>query len=397
MFDGMDYQKEYRIADLLRRQWLGILTAEEQTELEAWKAQEKHARLCARIMDRTELKNRNLYVDELDVDGGWRRLRKQLAGVPVRKRRFLARYRVVACLLLLIGIGACLVFHRYNRPEPSDAFVRTILPGASKAVLITDEGRQIVLQDSLNQEIRVDESVTVRNTGVAAEYCPGNRQLAGQTKIKYNTIVVPRGGEYEVRLPDGTYVWLNADSEIRFPVGFTGRDRQVGLKGEAYFKVAKDSLRPFIVNVYDKLSVEVLGTEFNVQAYAADEVVKTTLNRGKVRVAMGEEILELAPDQQAVCDLRHQRLQKREVKADYFSAWKDGKFIFEDERLENMLNSLARWYDISVFYQNEELKDFHFTGDLEKYNDFSVTLRMLEKATNIRFLVTGRTVVVQMT
>ena len=109
-----------------------------------------------------------------------------------------------------------------------------------------------------------------------------------------------------------------------------------------------------------------------------------------------ERKFELTPDQQAICDLRQQTFQKIEVNASCFSAWKDGKFIFEDERLENILNSLARWYNISVFYQNEELKNFHFTGDLERYDDFSVTLRMLEKATNIRFLVTGRTVVVQM-
>ena len=255
--------------------------------------------------------------------------------------------------------------------------------------------RTIILQDSLNQEIQVDESVTVKNTGLLAEYCLQDLQAAEQAEIKYNTIVVPRGGEYEVRLPDGSYVWMNADSEIRFPVVFTGQTRQVSLKGEAYFKVEKDSLHPFIVNVYDKLKVEVLGTEFNVQAYSGDEVVKTTLNCGKVRVMMGKEALELAPDQQAVCDLRHRRFHKIEVNANYFSAWKDGKFIFEDEPLENILNSLARWYNISVFYQNEELKNFHFTGDLERYDDFSVALRMLEKATNIRFLVTGRTVVVQ--
>ena len=166
------------------------------------------------------------------------------------------------------------------------------------------------------------------------------------------------------------------------------------MSGEAYFEVRRNEKLPFRVQA-GEMKVEVLGTEFNVQAYSGDEVVKTTLNCGKVRVMMGKEALELAPDQQAVCDLRHRRFHKIEVNANYFSAWKDGKFIFEDEPLENILNSLARWYNISVFYQNEELKNFHFTGDLERYDDFSVALRMLEKATNIRFLVTGRTVVVQ--
>ncbi|MFR8080511.1 MAG: FecR family protein [Odoribacter splanchnicus] len=384
----MEYQEEYRMADLIRRQWLGIITAEEQAELEAWSLQEEHARLYAKIRNQAELQKRNLYVDGLDVDGVWHKLREQIADVPVRKRRFFTRYRVVACLLLLIGVGTLLVYNRYSRLQPSDLLVQSIHPGSSKAVLITNEGKQIILQDSLNQEIQVDESVTVKNTGLLNIVC----RFTGQNRpIILRSL--PRGGN----IGSSATGWLcvmNADSEIRFPVVFT-QTRQVSLKGEAYFKVEKDSLHPFIVNVYDKLKVEVLGTEFNVQAYSGDEVVKTTLNCGKVRVMMGKEALELVPDQQAVCDLRHRRFHKIEVNANYFSAWKDGKFIFEDEPLENILNSLARWYNISVFYQNEELKNFHFTGDLERYDDFSVALRMLEKATNIRFLVTGRTVVVQ--
>ena len=222
MYNEMEYQEEYRMADLIRRQWLGIITAEEQAELEAWSLQEEHARLYAKIRNQAELQKRNLYVDGLDVDGVWHKLREQIADVPVRKRRFFTRYRVVACLLLLIGVGTLLVYNRYSRLQPSDLLVQSIHPGSSKAVLITNEGKQIILQDSLNQEIQVDESVTVKNTGLLAEYCLQDLQAAEQAEIKYNTIVVPRGGEYEVRLPDGSYVWMNADSEIRFPVVFTG-------------------------------------------------------------------------------------------------------------------------------------------------------------------------------
>ena len=209
MYNEMEYQEEYRMADLIRRQWLGIITAEEQAELEAWSLQEEHARLYAKIRNQAELQKRNLYVDGLDVDGVWHKLREQIADVPVRKRRFFTCYRVVACLLLLIGVGTLLVYNRYSRLQPSDLLVQSIHPGSSKAVLITNEGKQIILQDSLNQEIQVDESVTVKNTGLLAEYCLQDLQAAEQAEIKYNTIVVPRGGEYEVRLPDGS-VFLRA-------------------------------------------------------------------------------------------------------------------------------------------------------------------------------------------
>ena len=209
-----------------------------------------------------------------------------------------------------------------------------------------------------------------------------------------NRLLTANGSKGRFVLPDSTVVWLNSNSLLEYPETFSSSAREVSLSGEAYFEVRRNEKLPFRVQA-GEMKVEVLGTEFNVQAYSGDEVVKTTLNCGKVRVMMGKEALELVLDQQAVCDLRHRRFHKIEVNANYFSAWKDGKFIFEDEPLENILNSLARWYNISVFYQNEELKNFHFTGDLERYDDFSVALRMLEKATNIRFLVTGRTVVVQ--
>ena len=150
MYNEMEYQEEYRMADLIRRQWLGIITAEEQAELEAWSLQEEHARLYAKIRNQAELQKRNLYVDGLDVDGVWHKLREQIADVPVRKRRFFTRYRVVACLLLLIGVGTLLVYNRYSRLQPSDLLVQSIHPGSSKAVLITNEGKQIILQDSLN-------------------------------------------------------------------------------------------------------------------------------------------------------------------------------------------------------------------------------------------------------
>lgn len=392
---GMDYREEYWIANLIGRQLMGGITPEEKARLDEWCRQAGHAELYDRISSELELAERNRYVEELNVDGAWRRVRGKL---PVSRERtvfFSLWYKVAACVILLLGLAAFLFYSRDGKAPRQEQVAQAVVPGSSKAVLITAEGRQIVLQDSLVRTIQIDEAVVVSNTGSVVEYRMKSGMQATDTGVKYNTVVVPRGGEYELRLADGTRVWLNSDSELHFPVQFSGKERQVILKGEAFFKVAKDSLRPFIVDACRKMKVEVLGTEFNVQAYPEDEELRTTLNRGKVRIGIGDEKLMLYPNQQAVCYVQRNTLEMRQVKAGNYSAWKDGKFIFEDECLENILNRLARWYNISFLYRSGDLKDFHFTGDLEKYDDFSVALWMLEKSTNIRFQVTGKSVVVQ--
>ena len=183
-----------------------------------------------------------------------------------------------------------------------------------------------------------------------------------------NRLLTANGSKGRFVLPDSTVVWLNSNSLLEYPETFSSSAREVSLSGEAYFEVRRNEKLPFRVQA-GEMKVEVLGTEFNVQAYSGDEVVKTTLNCGKVRVMMGKEALELAPDQQAVCDLRHRRFHKIEVNANYFSAWKDGKFIFEDEPLENILNSLARWYNISVFYRDRvENEDATEAGGTQKFS-----------------------------
>mgnify|MGYP000406000360 FL=1 len=392
MYNEMEYQEEYRMADLIRRQWLGIITAEEQAELEAWSLQEEHARLYAKIRNQAELQKRNLYVDGLDVDGVWHKLREQIADVPVRKRRFFTRYRVVACLLLLIGVGTLLVYNRYSRLQPSDLLVQSIHPGSSKAVLITNEGKQIILQDSLNQEIQVDESVTVKNTGLLAEYCLQDLQAAEQAEIKYNTIVVPRGGEYEVRLPDGSYVWMNADSEIRFPVVFTGQTRQVSLKGEAYFDVTKNDKQPFIVET-DLGEVKVYGTQFNVKFYPEEKEIKATLVEGNIGFK-SEEVAELKikPGYQLRLAEGAKKPEVKPVKIYNEIAWKNRMFCFESERLESIMLKLERWYNVDIIFEDSGLKKFKFSGNLNRYDNIDKILHFFEEVFDVKFAVEENTI-----
>ena len=388
-----DFDVEYRIAELIAREATGVISEKEQEELNRWKGVYAHEKLYKKIVSPEEFGKRNQYAASVNVNERWKSVLNKITFEKKRKYLHFPLFRYVAGLLLLVSIAFYYIWQKKEIiPSPQST---AIVAGSSKAILITDEGKQILLQDTPLRQIKVDKAVLVQNDGYEATYClPDSLQLQ-EEEMKYNTLVVPRGGEYILQLSDGTRIWLDSDSEIYFPVHFTGNVREVRLKGEAYFEVAHDSLHPFYVDVYGKMKVSVLGTKFNIQAYAGDFLINTTLNEGKVRVSAGQQKIDLAPNQQAIFNPTEQTLLLRQVNASDYSAWKDGMFIFENARLEEILNRLARWYDISVFWQTEDCKDFHFTGDLEKYEDVAVVLKMLEKSTDICFDINGRSIVVR--
>ena len=384
----------FQIAAKYATNLMGIATPEEREALENWKQESVwHTNLAERLDQEEDFKENQQLLERFSVTEAWKKMEKNLDKAMGRRAGGRRWWKYAAVILVMLGGGFWYFQMKTAVPVKPPLIVQQSIPSGKRSAKLTlGNGKVVKLVPNGRFTLAEMDGTVIQKDSTGIDY----RQIGvGEDTLVYNQMETLTGMEYTLTLSDGTRVYLNAESRLKYPVVFRGTERVVELSGEAYFKVEKDSLHPFIVNVYDKLKVEVLGTEFNVQAYSGDEVVKTTLNCGKVRVMMGKEALELVPDQQAVCDLRHRRFHKIEVNANYFSAWKDGKFIFEDEPLENILNSLARWYNISVFYQNEELKNFHFTGDLERYDDFSVALRLLEKATNIRFLVTGRTVVVQ--
>ena len=384
----------FQIAAKYAANLMGIATPEEREALENWKQESVwHTNLAERLDQEEDFKENQQLLERFSVTEAWKKMEKNLDKAMGRRAGGRRWWKYAAVILVMLGGGFWYFQMKTAVPVKPPLIVQQSIPSGKRSAKLTlGNGKVVKLVPNGRFTLAEMDGTVIQKDSTGIDY----RQIGvGEDTLVYNQMETLTGMEYTLTLSDGTRVYLNAESRLKYPVVFRGTERVVELSGEAYFKVEKDSLHPFIVNVYDKLKVEVLGTKFNVQAYSGDEEVKTTLNCAKVRGMMGKEALELAPAQQAGCDLRHRRFHKIEVNATYFSAWKDVKFISEDEHLENILNSLARWYNISVFYQNEELKNFHFTGDLERYDDFSVALRMLEKATNIRFLVTGRTVVVQ--
>ena len=206
-----------------------------------------------------------------------------------------------------------------------------------------------------------------------------------------NRVVTPRGGEYGITLADGTQVYLGALSEIEYPVVFGKKSREVRVSGEVYFNVARDTNRPFIVKT-GHLNVEVLGTSFNVRDYADEDYVETTLVSGKVKVCVGEESCILKSNHQAVLDKKNNILEAKEVDVSEYVDWKSGRLNIRNKRLEDILTRLSKWYDVYIFYVNEEAKDIRFYANIDRYSDMNELLDKFEKTGEVEFRVKGNVI-----
>lgn len=286
-------------------------------------------------------------------------------------------------LFLWMNSGA---FRAKNTGEP-------VAQKKGQVELILSSGERMVLgTDSLRLGDR-EEAGILKDSLRKLSYVQAPVGGDGQEEI-FNTLVIPVGGLYELELSDGTWVWLNSVSQLRYPVQFMGKERKVYLSGEAYFDVKTDSLRPFIVES-GGMNVRVYGTEFNVTAYR-DEKLRTTLVQGKVGIKVdGEKELLLRPGQMAEYDAQTKHLEVQEVNTYLYTAWKEGTFAFKDETIEEIMGRLSRWYDLNVFYANEEVKKQLYDGIIPQVKDFEDVLRMIEGTATIHFEIKGNTVIVR--
>ena len=385
--------KDYKISRLIAKKLMGVILPEDEEKLNAWLEEDaRNKDLYQHIFEVENFSARDTYAKRLDVEHTWDALKEQLVGQRKRRSLFSSwQIGVAASVILLVGIGLYWGFNKKPKVKQVEMAAHVEMGGA-KAILVTSRGDEIVLQDSSVQLITLGGGMVAKNDGVQVSY-KENEGAGKEDVLEYNTIRVPRGGEYKLFLSDNTEVFLNSDSEIRFPVKFGKGKRDVFLRGEAFFVVTKDASRPFVVNANDKISVEVLGTQFNLQAYPDDAFVETTLNEGAVRVFNGKQGVRLRPDEQAVYD--EGKFTVRKVDASSYSAWKEGRFMLLNHSLENIMTRLARWYNIDIFWENPEVKENHFSGELARYEDFTEILRMLELATRVHFEVKDRTVFVR--
>ena len=385
-----EYTNEYRIAQLLAKEITGPLSPEEEQELQKWKESSPTAtKLHSRVANLSNKLERDEFIRELSVKSSWKKVEKRI-NRKKKSSNWIWWASSAAAVVFIATIG--LVY--FSPQKAIDKLpVAQIQTGGPKAILITSEGQQYRLssQDS-TRTLDLGAGFLAVTKGNTLAYV-GNKDSI-EHMGKNNTIRIPQGGEYELILPDGTHVWLNSDSQLSFPTRFSSTKREVLLSGEAYFDVSKMKDCPFIVKTTD-IAIKVLGTQFNVQAYPNANTIETTLCEGSVNVSDGEQDVILQPSYQAVYVKANKNLSSRKVDTRLYTSWKDGLFVFEDKPLEEIMTTLARWYNINIFYANPAVKTYHFTGDLERYNDFQQSLNMIEKATSIKFVVNGNNVTVK--
>jgi hypothetical protein len=318
----------------------------------------------------------------------------------------LPRIAVAASVLLLLSIGAYFVRHHQPPQQIAQNQPHDIAPGSNKAILTLANGQKIVLADIKNGTIvnqgattiakTVDDEIIYNSTSSQKEEeLAKNSSPSGKTENEaLNTITTPRGGQYQVILPDGSHVWLNSASSIKFPVAFTGNSREVTITGEAYFEVARNKAKPFRV-ISNFQTVEVLGTHFNINAYADESLVKTTLLEGSVRITQlqprATAILE--PGQQATTSNQAAIQIIKDFDTEEITAWKNGYFMFNHEPIESIMRKVARWYDVDVIYQ-QVLKNDWFNGSVSRYKNISEVLHKLELTGQIHFKIEGRRIIV---
>jgi transmembrane sensor len=396
-----------QFSDLLKRYRLGTCTEEEKAWVEGWYS-ERRSKIYNPLTEEDEaLAGERIYsnvMNMLAVNTGDK-------VIPLWRKNKM--WWVAAGTMLLMATAAWFLFsHKSSLPE----IVRTpkpetkpVMPGGNKALLTLADGSVIVLDSAANGALSQQGKTTVlKKQDGELVYKTGSN--GNQEVIAWNTISTPRGGQYQVVLPDGTKVWLNAVSSLRFPAGFTGNERVVELTGEAYFEVAplirpaggEQKKIPFIVSILSPSgvggSVEVLGTHFNVKAYHDEATIKTTLLEGKVKVISPTSYLRrptsvfLVPGQQARVAKNGQMTVDEDADVDEAVAWKNGRFQFTNADVETVMREISRWYDVTIEYAGK-IPAEKFEGEIPRNSNITEVFKILELS-NVHCKIAGRKITV---
>lgn len=385
--------QHFRISQLIVSSFQKGLTPEEQTELNAWLENPSNRMLYDSLYNKY-IQNRNHTSEEpvIHPEANWQQIETR---IPFKKRLSIQRWMKYAAMLALpVLLSILLLTHQESATSDiTSATTELPQPGSSKAVLVLANGQQMDLTQQQEFSHPIDTTVILNNQNNTLTI-----EQSGTNNIKqadYQTIFIPIGGEYKLILADGTKVWLNSDTRLRFPSIFTGKTREVYLEGEAYFEVAPNKKQPFIVKT-PPMEIEVLGTKFNVKAYPADSNIYTTLAEGSVKTYMPSSRAQctLIPNQQSQYSRKTKQMVINEVDAQTFIGWTQGVFVFENETLEEIMKQLERWYGTQTIYQSPILKKYRFTGYVNRFENISTILKMIEKTYDIKFNIQGENIIV---
>lgn len=388
----MEHQYSDRIVRLLQLYLLGDITEEERQELEDWCEEAPRNRKLFEQICQEDLFSKERYVYEKIHDTkAFSVFEKRVRKVSSRSIGNWWKYAAVLLFPILV-VGSWKLMHETEQVSIVASSVAPIQPGCSQAVLVLDDGRKVFLKEEEEGVISEDKEITV--TGEKDRLVYTSSEGKNVDEIRFNELEVPRGGEYKVRLADGTLVYLNSATRMKYPVKFDEKERKVYLSGEAYFEVAKDPERPFFVEM-EGVEVRVYGTSFNVNTHQEGNI-QTVLVKGSIGVKVLSSGMEsmIRPGQMAEFKQGNTKVDVKDVNVAVYTDWKDGIFRFENQRLEDILAVLSNWYDMNVFYQTVSVKELHFSGYMERYKDVSVILEAITLSTGVTFSIQGKTIIV---
>lgn len=380
----------FEIARLIAKQISGELDKEEQIRLENWRKESpENERLFEEIRNEENITANLRRRNSFNTDMGWEKVNEGIHKYRFRKRVLrICRYAAMLAMPLVIAALVTFQIINENRNDKTIAATEQILPGSTKATLTLDNGEIVDLTATKGERLEESDGTLIKIDSATLNYKNGANTADG--KIAYNKVSVPRGGEYKLVLSDGTRVHLNSMSSLRFPVSFGSKTRQVELDGEAYFEVSKTG-QPFIVNA-NGMDVEVLGTTFNLSAYK-DEPRQTTLVSGSVRVRTGNGNSRIIkPSQQASIAPGANQIDVRTVDTAFYTSWIHGKIKFKDQRLEDIMKTLSRWYDMDIVYADKEAKNLRFGCYVNRYEEISPLLELLRNTGSVKIETKGKTI-----
>ena len=376
----------YDDASLIKKSLIKDLSDKEQKELDQLLDDQSLQDVYKELSDRGYLKKQFMEYEKYSSQKAYCEFKERRGhSGRIRIVRWVAV--VAAVWVLALGVTLWMTFGKKENVAPLPVASKIIPAGEKKATLTLADGTEVHVEEITAQ--------ILQEKGMNIEYRNGeivyHKSEEETTEVVYNKLEVPRGGECMIKLDDGTKVWVNAETKLKYPVAFVGDRREVVLEGEAFFDVAKNE-KPFIVETSFG-DVRVLGTAFGISAYASEPESYTTLVRGKVSVEReGMKPVVILPGEQVVT-FKDGKMIKQEVDVEEFVGWKDGIYVFKEKSLGEIMKTLERWYNISVDFQDKSLVDLPFTGNLKRYDDINVFFDALTRTGDMKYRVEGNQVI----
>lgn len=394
------FNDHYKVSGWIVKYLRSELSVTEKENLESWiKEKDSNSKLFQRLTNYDNIYNEFSYFSNPEKEKSWQRIQTYVESKNVvSHQRFYYKNLMKYAAILVCLLGSMFFIIKYYKHQEKtivkhQPYLNDIQPGGNIAILELSNGQKIRLDSANGGKIATEQDIIItKSADGQLIYDWSNVTNLNHQELSYNTIITPKGGKYQLKLADGTKVWLNAMSSLKFPTAFSEKERIVELVGEAYFEVQEDKDKPFLVKI-NGTEVKVLGTHFNISAYADENHITTTLLEGAVKIKRQSISTLLKPGQEVRIDLYNNLFLKRQADIEKVIAWKNDCFVFRDESIESLMTTISRWYNIEVSYKGN-MDGKVYGGKFSRKNNLSELLKSLELTGTVKFTVEERRVTV---